>query len=282
MTVSISPAGQRFIGNAPVGRADDDRVATRFFWTVLILATAASVGGNVTHAILKVGGGPLVTVAAAVAMVPPIVLLAATHSVGLLVRTRSAGPIYWSALAMTIGLAGCAFALSFDALWELAVNAGVRRSIAWLWPLSIDVSIAQSTLALLSLTRRRMAADSEPPTSTAATTVSPAGKTPPPGTPKGHDEVTSLNGHRRRPDTPQRPAAHVAAMAATDWSDVAETLVRDGVTTKTVTEVVDALQLWELGTAPNTIARRIGLHRDTVTKITAAADDLMSAAKIGA
>lgn len=281
MTVVTAPADQRFIGDAPVGRADDDRVATRFFWTVLILATAASVGGNVTHAILKVGSGPLVTVAAAVAMVPPIVLLAATHSVGLLVRTRSTGPIYWAALAMTIGLAGCAFALSFDALWELAVNAGVRRSIAWLWPLSIDVSIAQSTLALLSLTRRRMAADSEPPTSHTAT-VSPAAKAPPPSTPKGHNEVTSLNGHRRRPDTPERPAAHVAAMAATDWSDVAETLVRDGVTTKTVTEVVEALQLWELGTAPNTIARRIGLHRDTVTKITAAADDLMSAAKVGA
>ncbi len=276
-----APADQRFTGDAPVGRADDDRVATRFFWTVLILATAASVGGNVTHAILKVGNGPLVTVAAAVAMVPPIVLLAATHSVGLLVRTRSTGPIYWSALAMTIGLAGCAFALSFDALWELAVNAGVRRSIAWLWPLSIDVSIAQSTLALLSLTRRRMAVDSEPPTSHTAT-VSPAAKAlPPTSTPKGHDEVTSLNGHRRRPDSPVRPAAHVTA-AATDWSDVAETLVRDGVTTKTVTEVVEALQLWELGTAPNTIARRIGLHRDTVTKITTAADDLMSAAKVGA
>jgi hypothetical protein len=78
------------------------------------------------------------------------------------------------------------------------------------------------------------------------------------------------------------PAAQLPAMAATDWSDVAETLVRDGVTTKTVTEVVEALQLWELGTAPNTIARRLGLHRDTVTKITAAADDLMSAAKVGA
>ena len=281
MTVSTSPADQRSVSDSPAGRADDDRVATRFFWTVLILATAASVGGNVTHAILKVGSGPMVTVAAAVAMVPPIVLLAATPSVGLLVRTRSAGPIYWSALAMTIGLAGCAFALSFDALWELAVNAGVRRNIAWLWPLSIDVSIAQSTLALLSLTRRRLAADSAPPTSHTVTTVSPAAKTPPPSAPKGHDEVTSLNGHRRRPDTPVRPAAQMTA-AATDWSDVAETLVRDGVTTKTVTEVVEALQLWELGTAPNTIARRLGLHRDTVTKITSAAADLMSAAKIGA
>ena len=68
--------------------------------------------------------------------------------------------------------------------------------------------------------------------------------------------------------------------AATDWSEVADTLVRDGVTTKSITEVAEALQLWEVGTPPNTIARRLGLHRDTVTKITTAAEDLMSAAKI--
>ena len=52
-------------------RADEYTRATRFFWTVLILATAASIGGNVTHAVLKADSGPLVAVAAAVAMVPP-------------------------------------------------------------------------------------------------------------------------------------------------------------------------------------------------------------------
>lgn len=265
---------------AATPRVDDHRRATRFFWTVLILATAASVGGNVTHAVLKVDSGPLVAVAAAVAMVPPIVLLAATHSVGLLVRTRNSGAIYWSALAMTVGLAGCAFALSFDSLWELAVSAGVRREIAWLWPLSIDVSIAQATLALLSLTRRetQSAAGAVRPTVQAAS-VAPAAI---PAAGNGsRGEVASLNGHRRRPEPPVRPVAQLPA-AATDWSDVAQTLVRDGTTTKTVTEVAEALQLWEVGTPPNTIARRLGLHRDTVIKITTAADELMSAAKIRA
>jgi len=80
-------------------RADDHARAARFFWTVLILATAASISGNVTHAVLKAESGPLVAVAAAVAMVPPIVLLAATHSVGLLVRTRNSGAIYLAVLA---------------------------------------------------------------------------------------------------------------------------------------------------------------------------------------
>lgn len=282
MTTQTAAAGHF----APARRIRaDESVAGRFFWTVLILATLASIGGNVTHAVLKANSGPLVAVAAAVAMVPPIVLLAATHSVGLLVRTRSTGPIYWAALAMTVGLAGCAFALSFDSLWELAVNAGVRRGIAWLWPLSIDVSIAQATLALLSLTRRRAAQlvpEAAEETAT-ATLPSPVAAIPAAGRrSERQEQIALLNGHRRKTDTPVRAVTPITIETATDWSDVADTLVRDGVTTKSITEVVEALQLWELGTPPNTIARRLGLHRDTVTKITAAAADLMSAAKVRA
>ena len=281
MTTQTATAGD----SAPAHRTrTEETVAGRFFWTVLILATLASIGGNVTHALLKANSGPLVAVAAAVAMVPPIVLLAATHSVGLLVRTRSTGPIYWAALAMTVGLAGCAFALSFDSLWELAVNAGVRRGIAWLWPLSIDVSIAQATLALLSLTRRRAIQQAASATNSdpiAAAPTTPAPTASPTTREHGVELPKSLNGHRRRTDSPIRAITPIAP-TSTDWSDVAETLVRDGVTTKSITEVVEALQLWELGTPPNTIARRLGLHRDTVIKITTASEDLMSAAKIRA
>ena len=284
MTALTVPAGTFAPLDHP--RNGEEPSPSRFFWTVLILATAASIGGNVTHAVLNAESGSLVAVAAAVAMVPPIVLLAATHSVGLLVRTRNSGPIYWSALAMTVGLAGCAFALSFDALWELAVSAGVRKEIAWLWPLSIDVSIAQATLALLSLTRRRGHPQTATPTpaTPAATSTdrsAPATITATTSGPTPRARVAKLNGHHRTGTTPMQPVAQITA-PATDWSDVAETLVRDGTTTKTVTEVIEALQLWELGTAPNTIARRVGLHRDTVIKITTAADDLMSAAKVRA
>lgn len=269
---------------SPTTSTDGDHTAAaRFFWTVLVLATMASIGGNVTHAVLKANSGPLVAVAAAVAMVPPIVLLAATHSVGLLVRTRSSGPIYLAALVMTVGLAGCAFALSFDSLWELAVNAGVRRGIAWLWPLSIDVSIAQATLALLSLTRRRAAEASATNPMGEQSEQSLAGLTAlNTASPVRDKQIPTLNGHRRRTDAPMRAVTPTVLSAATDWSEVADTLVRDGVTTKSITEVVEALQLWEVGTPPNTIARRLGLHRDTVTKITTAAEDLMSAAKIRA
>jgi hypothetical protein len=273
---------------------DDYRAAARFFWTVLVLATAASIGGNVTHAVLKAGSGSLVMVAAAVAMVPPIVLLAATHSVGLLVRTRSSGPIYWAALAITVGLSGCAFALSFDALWELAVKAGVSAGIAWLWPLSVDVSIAQATIALLSLTRLRNAHNGSAATDlgriavpAAPLVASPARRPDLDETPaplavpaRTVEEVPSILTHRRRDNPGVRPFAPLSS--ATDWSDVAATLVRDGVTAKSPAEVAAVLALWEADTAPNTIAKRLGVHRDTVTRITGAAEDLLSAAKIRA
>lgn len=45
----------------------------------------------------------------------------------------------------------CAFVLSFDALRDLAIRSGIRAELAWLWPLAVDVTIAQATIALLAL-----------------------------------------------------------------------------------------------------------------------------------
>jgi hypothetical protein len=68
--------------------------------------------------------------AAGAALVPPLVLLAATHSVAVLVRTRAGGATYWCALLMTVALACCAFVLSFDALRSLAITLGLPATIA--------------------------------------------------------------------------------------------------------------------------------------------------------
>ena len=132
------------------------RGAVRFFWVWLIVATGVSVAGNVAHAVLTAPMGT-VRLAAAAAVVPPAVLLGSTHSVALLVRAHRVGLHYWCALAMTFALAGCAFVLSFDALRDLAVALGMPPDRAWLWPVAIDVSIANSTLALLSLAPPRAA-----------------------------------------------------------------------------------------------------------------------------
>lgn len=139
--------------------------ATRFFWVVLGTATASSIAGNVTHAITTAERGSVV-VAAAAAVVPPVVLLAATHGLALMVRTGIGGGLYRAALALTAALGGCALVLSFHALYELAVDeAGIPAAIAWLWPLAVDLSITQATLALLALTTghraRREAAEAE-------------------------------------------------------------------------------------------------------------------------
>lgn len=138
----------------PAMPSHDTRRAKRFFWTVLSMATLASVSGNVTHALLNAAPGTA-TVSAAAAAVPPIILLAGIHGLGTLARARrGTGAAYWAAMAMTVLLACGAFALSFDALRALAITAGIRSDLAWIWPLIIDLSIAQSTLALLALTRR--------------------------------------------------------------------------------------------------------------------------------
>ena len=63
------------------------RSAARLFWAWLIVATAMSVTGNVAHAVLHAPAGTVALAAGAV-LVPPVVLLAATHSVAVLVRIQ--------------------------------------------------------------------------------------------------------------------------------------------------------------------------------------------------
>jgi Protein of unknown function (DUF2637) len=249
------------------GEADVDGAA-RFFWVWLVTASSMSVAGNVTHAIMN---APRATVAlaAAAAVVPPAVLLGSTHSVALLVKTRRAGASYWCALMMTIGLAGCAFVLSFDALRDLAVTLGFHPDRAWLWPVAIDVSIAQSTLALLTLAPHDR--DSKAHDGGARGSAVP-------------QSVDSLSADRARArPAPQRrsPAAGVPATPASvsvptgrhaaHWKTAADRLVRDGVTSKDPELVAAILADHAAGTAPSAIGRRQNVHHSTVNRILSAA-----------
>lgn len=49
------------------------------------------------------------------------------------------------------GVAFLAFAMSFDALAQLAKAAGIRESIAWMWPVVVDGSMIVATAAALVL-----------------------------------------------------------------------------------------------------------------------------------
>jgi hypothetical protein len=227
------------------------RSAARFFWGWLVTATVMSVTGNVAHAVLGAHAAP-VWPAAGAALVPPTVLLAATHSMALLVRTRTGGLTYWSALAMTLALASFAFVLSFDALRSLAVTLGLAPAIAWLWPCAIDVGIAHATLCLLSVTRAPEAA----------------------AWADGGGSRAMLSAGVGEPESDEESAGCVGRDASGGWLDVAESLVRQGVTGKETQLVAAILAEAAAGTAPSTIGRRYKVHHSTVGRILSAAGEL--------
>lgn len=223
--------------------ATHERTATRFFWTVLLCATGVSIGGNAIHATLNTTSVPP-ALAAAVATVPPLVLLAATEGLSLLMRTRR-GPsaAYWCALGMTGLLAVCAFVLSFDALRDLAGRAGVRQELSWLWPIAVDASIAQCTVALLSLSRRSTAA--RVPLPPAQVTV---------------EDEDSQN------DSAQ---ANVADAAPRDpWVDeIAAALVENGRTRQPPDVIAEVLSRTKRGQKPSQIGADMGIHHSTVNRV---------------
>lgn len=232
------------------------RRATRFFWCILCAATGASVCGNVAHAVLAQPHHA--GVAATAAVVPPAVLLGATHGVALLVRSRAGGAVYWCALTLTVALAGCAFVLSFDALRALAVTwAGFPPATAWLWPLAIDLSITQSTLALLALSGapRRGRSDASRRT----------------------DDASVRNGvHLHQLDAPVADfpiSNREVPTSLNDWTVQADELIGAGVTRLDRDRVAAVLAELEKGTAPSTIARRHGVGYSTVTRIAATQGD---------
>jgi hypothetical protein len=269
------------------------RGATRFFWVWLVCATGASVAGNVAHAVLNAPKGSA-ALAAAAAVVPPAVLLGSTHSVAQLVKARRIGPTYWCALLMTLALTGCAFVLSFDALSDLAMSLGMQPDRAWLWPCAIDLSIAQSTMALLSLTgparigppptvatvwsaespayapefarspnmsgQHDLAADHRPPTSAVAETNSVAEATP----------LAPSNSV----DDSAKPAQNGTA-TANRWQSAAHGLVRAGITRKDPEVVAQILAEHEAGTPPSAIGRRLDVHHTTVRRILTGARELV-------
>jgi hypothetical protein len=279
--------------------APAQRPAARFFWCWLLAATVMSVCGNVTHALL-IAPDRYRWVAAVAALVPPIVLIAGNHSLALLVRTRpDSGAVYWVALVATVLLALGAFVLSFDALRSLVVAVGIRRSIAWIWPVVIDVAIAQATLCLLSLTwtpRARTGADvlggdSESPPLGAGgdcrcdgpvlggdgDSGDPLGgaqlKRPVDG--RIADDVVSVSPVA---EVAQAPGSEVGRPVSVDAAAVqrhlpiAETLIRDGVTTKEAQLVATILAEREAGARPGTIERQHRVHHSVVRKVWAAAD----------
>ncbi|MFF5031333.1 DUF2637 domain-containing protein [Nocardia salmonicida] len=57
----------------------------------------------------------------------------------------------WSAVLVLIGIGAAAFVLSFAALQDLAIMGGTPRGLAWLFPVIVDGTIVQATMAVIAL-----------------------------------------------------------------------------------------------------------------------------------
>ncbi|MFI2473470.1 DUF2637 domain-containing protein [Nocardia xishanensis] len=85
---------------------------------------------------------------------------------GTVVSPRRFDPAEVTALLMTVVIGAGAFAWSFAALSDLSVMAGITPKLAWIGPVFVDGAIIQSTVALVSLQRRRKTGVTVPTTTT--------------------------------------------------------------------------------------------------------------------
>jgi len=73
------------------------------------------------------------------------------QSAGSAVSRRTLTLTRAAALSITVGIGIGSFVLSFTALADLAARAGIPERLAWLWPLIVDGTILQATMAVVAL-----------------------------------------------------------------------------------------------------------------------------------
>jgi hypothetical protein len=149
---------------AELTEIDADRARARWVFVCwLVLATALTLAGNAAAAVLP--SLPPTGVRLAVHLLPPLIALVGLHALTALARAgaihrarkgvtaalRDAGPVYGGAVAGVLGIAALAVTLSYAGLIEVARAGGLSHGLAAVWPLTIDLGIAVSTMALLVL-----------------------------------------------------------------------------------------------------------------------------------
>jgi Protein of unknown function (DUF2637) len=239
------------------------RRAVRFFWAWLLGATLTSLAGNVTHALLNAPQGSR-WLAAAVAMVAPTVLLAAVHGIAVLAKVNASGAVYRASVAATGALAVGAFLLSFVALRDLAVMAGIRPSLAPVLPLVIDLAVAVATIALVAVgdkpaRRIRSATPTAPPPALGAATPSRSSAT------SNRAASAPANGVSAGPTATTRAGNDATTQLAAD-------LVSAKVTRQAVGTVEAMLVAHNNGDPLNRIAADLGVHHSAVKRVLNAAE----------
>jgi hypothetical protein len=249
--------------------------ARRFFWLLLILATATSLYGNIAHAVGGGGGTFLNGVIAA--CIAPVFLMALVHGIAHLARNTASGWAYGLVIASVGSVAAFAFAQSFGALTAFARASHVLAP--GLTPLIVDATIGVSTFALVALGERPTRRARAPRLTTLAATsqVNAVASTAPAS---GGPHRSALS--KRAPETPNRAgrddsapdSAATAALPASDGdatSALAARLVRDRATKQPLEIVHAVLAAHENGDPLNRISKDVHRHHSAVKRIIDAA-----------
>jgi hypothetical protein len=259
------------------------RRATRWFWFLLIGATLVSVVGNIVHALLPYI--PVVAIQIGVAVVPPIGLLVAVHSIAHLVRGGASGRVYRSAVGAVLIVGTAAFAVSFIALRDLMIRIGYGPRIAGLFPVIIDCTVGVATVALLAL-GDKPAHRARAVTTPASTQAPRTQRLPQPPTQAAKPQLkrsapggagvptsasTQLDPARRVQHSAQTQATQGDAEIAQADADLALELIASGVTTQPTGTVIAVLEAHRNGASINATAKASGINYRTAQRIVRAA-----------
>lgn len=240
------------------------RRAVRFFWAWLMLSTCVSLVGNVAHSWILAKPGTQ-WLAMGVAVVPPTVLLLAVHGLAALAKASTSGHTYRVALAATAALALGAFLLSFVALRDLAVIAGIRPELAPVLPLVIDLAVGVATLALVAVGDKPARRSRNAPRGADAVAPFTARSASPN---RGRPTAPSASQVAvERPGTAMRNAQGAAVGAEESTRDLAAELVAMKVTRQPVDVVMQILAAHHAGDPPNRIAKSMGVHHSAVSRV---------------
>jgi hypothetical protein len=261
--------------------AKNRSAARRFFWMLLILATATSLYGNIAHAIGGTEGvNPNRVIGASIA---PVFLMALVHGVAHLARNTASGWAYGLVVALVGSVAAFAFAQSYGALTAFARDSHVLAP--GLTPLIVDATIGVSTFALVVLgekptsrvrnPRPATPAPATPQVKAVAPTATATHTAPPTATPNRDMQrgpapktATTATTKFREPASPENTLRPVSGDAT---SDLAAELVRDKATRQPVEIVRAVIAAHNNGDPLNRIAKDVDRHHTAVKRIIDAA-----------
>lgn len=254
--------------------------AHKFFWRWLVGATLLTLMGNAAHALLPYV--PTTAIRLAVYLVPPLIALVSIHAVTVLARVgrvhrakssaswRDAGGTAILSVVVTGALALIAAILSYSGLYGVALAGGLSPRLAWLFPLTIDLGIAVSSVALVVL--RPLSGADERAARLAQRAASPQVSKDSASTPAPRPTTpTAPNAPRPAPsNAPQKPAD--AAAPAPEVVALAERIVESRAVRQDVRTVSRILTLSETEPRKAVIERELGIHHSVVTKVLDAAE----------